>query len=242
MGEAHQGETSITPRLLPQREGAKLLGSREYGFGSAHKGKELLSSIVSLVPVACQGKTTPHGTAVSFLRKVVDYSFHTTMPIERELKIFVIHCEKDERDFRLLTFLKNHFTGQYYVLPQLGSTRFDITYQDSNLSPTLSQDIGKDVMKKIRVAKHIIAIITENSLKSVWVNQEIGYAFGKSKHCFFMVDERLRGETFGFIHSNIEVQYFNPNAPKIDRINRDLEEKYGSRVSTEPMVVQSYVV
>jgi len=164
------------------------------------------------------------------------------MPIERELKIFVIHCEKDERDFKLLTFLYNHFTGQYYASPQFGLTRFDIIYQDSNLSPTLSRDIGKDVMKKIRVAKHVIAIITENSLKSVWVNQEIGYAFGKSKHCFFMVDERLRDGAFGFIHSNMEMQYFNLNTPKIDRIDRELEEKYGKRVFPTRMVVQSYVV
>jgi hypothetical protein len=45
-----------------------------------------------------------------------------------------------------------------------------------------------------------------------------------------MVEENLKKSTFGFLHSNIDVQYFPYNEFIIDKINEKLENIYGKKI------------
>jgi len=148
-------------------------------------------------------------------------------------KIFVIHSEEDDY---IIQELKNHFTEQTY-----GYTKFIIDYLDSRRGLSLGEDFGKKIMKLIDDADYIFIIITRFSKISVWVNQEIGYVFGKNKRHFCMVENKFIGEGLGFIHSNIDIQSFKYGSFDITKIRYKLEEIHGEEIVPEIGKVESYV-
>lgn len=86
--------------------------------------------------------------------------------IPQSFDIFVIHAEKDDY---LIQKLVNHFQDRWY-----GHTHFEIKWLDSRKGDFIGQDFGKQIRSYIKNSKYILIILTKNSWKSPWVNQEIG--------------------------------------------------------------------
>jgi hypothetical protein len=93
----------------------------------------------------------------------------------QNLKIFVIHSEKDDY---IITELKKYFWQQYYFDREKNlRTTFDIEFLNSRSGKYTGEDFGKEIRRLFRICNHYLIIITNNSKCSIWVNQEIGYAF-----------------------------------------------------------------
>ena len=113
--------------------------------------------------------------------------------IPQSLDIFIIHSEKDDY---LIQELVNHFHDSWY-----GNTKFEIKWLDSKKGDYVGEDFGKRIRNHIKNCAHYLIIITKYSWKSLWVNQEIGFAFRTSmKRCLIMMARGLRKKNI-WVHS-----------------------------------------
>jgi len=150
--------------------------------------------------------------------------------------IFVIHSESDND---ILDELDRFFSHQLYFNAKDNElTNFKIEYLDSKSGNYVGEDYSEKIKEKFRNCYYYLIILTDNSKGRVWVNQEIGYALATDdKRCLIMVDDQLKGQSFGFIHSNYFVQYFSRDDFKISvdgdviiNINETIKKKFGDRI------------
>jgi len=156
-------------------------------------------------------------------------------------KIFVIHSERDNY---LIPKIENEFFEQWYgTYTRPIETTFELKYLDSEKGDYIGENFGKKIRKYIRECHYYLIIITKNSRYSPWVNQEIGSVFIKSmSRCLFMVEDCLKGESFGFIHSNFDIQYFPYGGFQFNKINKRIQRDFGKNRKPEKYEVVSYVV
>ena len=164
-----------------------------------------------------------------------------SMPTNREC-IFVIHSECDNE---IIKEIKKYFERvSYYNSKDDIITEFQVDYLDSKKGG-VGPDFAKLIRKKFRECHYYLILITKNSKNSNWVNQEIGYAQAKSmKRCLVMVADDLKNESFCFIHSTYDVQYFTYNRFKISeepveitRIDTTIAEEFGDRIPKSLVVI-----
>ena len=74
-----------------------------------------------------------------------------------------------------------------------------------NREPT--KPLTEKVVRGIKDCFCIIPILTSNSIKTQWINQEIGFAKGIGKEIIPIVDSNIINELKGFIHKQIDLPY-----------------------------------
>lgn len=115
-----------------------------------------------------------------------------------------------------------------------------IDYVDSQRTSQLGQDFGELIKEKLSSSHCVIAIISHNSERSVWVNQEIGFAEGSGKFILPMKEKPMADRGFGFIHSNIDAQLFTYNQQKFLKLNRFFRNEF--KRSLEDVVKKPVIV
>ncbi|NEN22301.1 toll/interleukin-1 receptor domain-containing protein [Cryomorpha ignava] len=101
--------------------------------------------------------------------------------------------------------------------------------------------LSEKVTNGITSAEVVIPILTKKSIKTQWINQEIGYAKAKDKEIIPIVESGLIDKLKGFIHKQIDLPYsFIPNINKFQEhkdfsnmfkiLLIDLEAKYSDIV------------
>ena len=63
------------------------------------------------------------------------------------------------------------------------------------------------VVEGIKSSDYIIPILTRQSLKTQWINQEIGYAVGIEKLIIPIVENRIMNSLKGFVHKQNDLPY-----------------------------------
>lgn len=130
--------------------------------------------------------------------------------------IFVIHSKRDNHILDTLT----SFFDQIFYHDQNNDifTKFKITYLDSKKGDYVGENFGQIIQDKIAKCCYYLIVLSENSMESLWVNQEIGYSMATDKNrILIMREEGLNGKPFGFIHTNYHVQEFNSKNFKINK-------------------------
>ena len=74
--------------------------------------------------------------------------------------------------------------------------------------------IEKQVEEGIKSANYFVSIITSCSSKSVWVNQEIGYARGTKRPIYALIEDEIHDKITGFIHKQHEQFIFGKTSFK----------------------------
>lgn len=150
--------------------------------------------------------------------------------------IFVIHSEKDNHILDALTrFFKPKF---YHDLNNDIFTQFKITYLDSKKGDYVGENFGNIIKEKITTCGYYLIVLTENSAGSLWVNQEIGYSMATNEDkILLMREDKLHGKSFGFIHTNYDVQEFSSKdfkiketGAEINKIHKKIRNKYGPSI------------
>jgi len=153
--------------------------------------------------------------------------------------IFIIHSEKDNE---ILQKIQTHFQDQWYWRAGLSPTKFEVDYLDSSSGQYNGADFGVEIRRRIEKAKFFLIILTNNSRNSLWVNQEIGYVYCKSmRRCRILIEQKLIGASFGFIHSNVQAQSFTLDNFSLGSIEEMIIKEYGNPV-VPVMEVEQYVV
>lgn len=150
-----------------------------------------------------------------------------------EVRVFVIHSEKDNR---ILDKLFCEYHNRTF-----GNAKLQIRYVDSQKPSQLGRNFGDIIEEEIDNSKFVIVIITANSQQSVWVNQEIGYTWKAKKNNILPMKEKSMAEKgLGFIHSNIDAQLFHVRQqrfPKLDGFFENLGKK-SEKVVKRPVSVK----
>jgi hypothetical protein len=64
--------------------------------------------------------------------------------------------------------------------------------------------IEKQVEEGIRGSRYVIPILTKNSINSIWVNQEIGFAKGYKVPIYALIENEVLDKLKGFVHKHRE--------------------------------------
>lgn len=129
-----------------------------------------------------------------------------------------------------------------------GNTKFFPIVIASNreaLKP-LAQKVADGIIQ----AKIILPIMTQKSIQTQWINQEIGFATALSKKIMPIVESNLIDMLKGFIHKQIDLPYnFLPNTNKVQEhkdfvkqvraILSDLERDFQSLITAEELPEKS---
>jgi hypothetical protein len=65
---------------------------------------------------------------------------------------------------------------------------------DYRHDPEPGKIIPDKILEKIKSCEHFVTFLTEQGVKSQWVNQEIGMAFASDRHIIPIVQENVRYE------------------------------------------------
>lgn len=146
--------------------------------------------------------------------------------------IFVIHSEKDSD---ILSSLIMAYEGIRFK-------ETDLYFDCVNIKnyANLGMDVGEDIKERIKNSDVVIAIITHNCKKSIWVNQEIGFALASKDRIIPVMERKVMKKGFGFIHSNIDSQLFNDDKIEFDRLNIEFSNRYGPMMK-KPDIIQPQV-
>jgi hypothetical protein len=138
-----------------------------------------------------------------------------------KVKIFISYCTEDKSIMESLRdSINQHNKIEAVVIP----------YVDAGIISNQEK-----VIEGINCSEHFISIITENSMKNQWVNQELGYAMCRFKNrnsleIIPIVDFRIKSELKGFITQNTNIQYKYENEAElrdaISNVARVLSEKH----------------
>lgn len=137
--------------------------------------------------------------------------------------VFVIHPERDDNVLKRLVY---EYHDQIF-----GRTTLQISFVSSKEASQLGRDFGDIIKSKIDSSHYVITIVTPNSERSVWVNQEIGYAEGVKKTILPMKLDSMAHQGLGFIHSNIDAQLFHYRQRRFRKLDKFFEEKFGKKVA-----------
>jgi hypothetical protein len=110
-----------------------------------------------------------------------------------EKRIFISYSDKDKSKMRSLEkkLLKT-------------STLKPIIIADKRESMLFLTD---KVIRGIHEADFVIPILTEKSMLTQWINQEIGYAKAQGKQIKPIVEQQIMHDLRGFINSQIDIPY-----------------------------------
>lgn len=135
-------------------------------------------------------------------------------------KVFISFCELDRIYMAYLR--KSLLTNELLT----------ISLAEDLLRPSV--DLPDVIPEVIREADYFLVILTEQSITSQWVNQEIGFAFGISKlegKRFAFVEKKIMGNLKGFFHDKMQHPYhfnargFDGYKRIIDLFIADIEER-----------------
>lgn len=99
-------------------------------------------------------------------------------------KVFISHST---RDLGLVTFLAK----------KLSEFGVEVFVAEWSLSPGATLD--KKVSAQIERADCVVAILTQNGMRSNWVQQEIGYALKANKPIIPLVEKGISPKHLGFL-------------------------------------------
>lgn len=108
-------------------------------------------------------------------------------------KIFISYSEKDRSRMRSLERIIEK--AQHFA-PLIIADR-----RDAFIS------LSDKVQNGIFESNYIVPILTQNSIDSQWVNQEIGFAIALNKEIIPIVERDTLDRLKGFVHKNIDLPY-----------------------------------
>jgi hypothetical protein len=115
----------------------------------------------------------------------------------REVKkvLFISYSNENLNKVKLIT---KELAKHKYIVPLIVA---------NNREP--NKALVKKVTTGIKSAYRVIAILTQNSIRTQWINQEIGYAFGKGIPVIPIIEQNLLDNDAlkGFIHKQIDCPY-----------------------------------
>lgn len=151
------------------------------------------------------------------------------MPVApNTVTLFIAHSTRNRNELKTLRESIDGKTIDSYILRAIV------------IDPLLGQSISKDVIDGLEKSDLFIVLITKESLQSVWVNQEIGYAmkkFTKNKIIPIVEESQLK-ELEGFITKDDKCAIFKEGdmAPAIQELETDLKRRLVEQVNVPPMV------
>ena len=101
--------------------------------------------------------------------------------------------------------------------------------------------LSEKVIIGLTEAEIIIPVLTENSLNTQWINQEIGYATAIKRKISPIVDKKIINKLKGFIHNQIDIPYnyiaskenINDFKEAFKMLIKDLEVEYSLKTKNE---------
>jgi len=106
--------------------------------------------------------------------------------------------------------------------------------------------LTKKVSEGIEESEIVIPILTKESIKQQWINQEIGYSMGIKKKVIPIVESLIMGKLKGFIHKESDLSYNFRRHKNLGQENKnfkksfltlleDLESKYRKEALNEEL-------
>jgi len=126
-------------------------------------------------------------------RVLVSYIYVLAVILTMSKKIFISYSDQDRSRMRSLERIINksrHFTS--------------VIIADRREALVALTD---KVKSGIFESDYIVPIITETSISSQWLNQEIGFASALNKEIIPIVEHQIINQLKGFIHKNIDLPY-----------------------------------
>lgn len=123
-----------------------------------------------------------------------------------EKKIFISYCDNDRLRMRSLEKIIDNSS---HFKPIIIADRRDALI-------ALTEKVKKGIFE----SDYFIPLLTEKSIGTQWVNQEIGYAAALNKPIMPIIEKEIIESLKGFIHRNIDLPYYfsenksNPGATK----------------------------
>lgn len=68
--------------------------------------------------------------------------------------------------------------------------------------------LDEKVAKGIKSCDYFIPILTKESIKTQWINQEIGFARALDKKIYPIIDREIIDDLKGFIHKGVDLPYY----------------------------------
>ena len=113
---------------------------------------------------------------------------------KKKINIFISYCTKDNN--KMKAFAK--------AIDKTKEFRAVIAAKEKTVLKPLSDKVKNGIKK----SKYFVPILTKNSIKNQWVNQEIGYVESlKDVICYPIVENCITTKLKGFIHCNIDLPY-----------------------------------
>lgn len=110
------------------------------------------------------------------------------------MKIFISYSDKDRN--KMIALEKAIISSSLGLKPIIVA---------KDITPGLT--LTEKVKRAINDCDILIPIITKNSIISQWVNQEIGFAEGKERKIFPIVDKGIIKKLKGFVHNQIDIPF-----------------------------------
>ncbi len=107
--------------------------------------------------------------------------------------VFISYANKDKNK---VDILENLLKGNLF---------FNAVVIANSRQPQKS--LAEKVKKGIQKSEYIIPILTENSINTQWINQEIGYAEAKDKKIIAIIQKDIVKKLKGFIHDKNDLPY-----------------------------------
>lgn len=108
-------------------------------------------------------------------------------------KIFISYCQADYEKVKIL---------ENKILETEGLEPIIVANNREPLKP-----LAQKVQDGIIICEFFIPIITQNSINTQWLNQEIGFAISARKKILPIIEESLIDNLKGFIHKQIDIPY-----------------------------------
>lgn len=114
--------------------------------------------------------------------------------VERMVKeIFISYSSLD---FEKVKLVKNELKDNPFFIPII------IANDREPLKP-----LAQKVIDGIVRASAVVPILTPNSIRTQWINQEIGFAQAMNKPMYPIIEESILNELKGFIHKEVHLPY-----------------------------------
>ena len=78
---------------------------------------------------------------------------------------------------------------------------------------TPGETLDKKVFDQIEKSNLVVVLLTQNGIRSNWVNQEIGYSIDQNKPIIPLVEKGIKSEDLGALQGKEFIEY-DPNLPQ----------------------------
>ena len=120
------------------------------------------------------------------------------MEVRMGYKVFISHSTRDQR---LVISLANLLT------------KFDIDVSVAEWYLTPGQRIEEKVFNEIGKSNCVVILLTQNGMRSAWVQQEIGYALNTKRPVIPLVETGINAKDLGALQGREYIEY-DPNWPQ----------------------------